>query len=289
VTSTIAAPTSSKPRPSITLLPLPLSTPATAHNDLESFLKYSSDVNLPKTTTTFMGTHYEYTVLASLRRLGFDLIRTGGRADKGIDLLGHWYLPGLPEDWPLRILVQCKALKKKAGPNIIRELEGAIVGARSVRWRDSEENDRVKIKKEDDEEDNEEKSTSIEAMSGRRSGRNIMSLLATPQEATKGVREAMSRSRLPMGYLKIGLNGSVEQLLWNRTAASQGLEGVSVVQRHVPKEVETEDELQTSTTLNMDDDTDTSEDEDTVPSKPKVMEQQIVLILKGQPWENILH
>jgi len=169
-------------------------------------------------------------------------------------------------------------LKKKAGPNVIRELEGAFAGARGVRWRDGEKSDVSKPKEHGSGEMDETVRTAGD------SGRKIMSLLATPQEATKGVREAMSSSRWPMGYLKIGLNGRVEQLLWNRAAAAQGLEGLGVVQRHVPM-VEQEHH-QTSDMLDSEDGGDGLEVADL--SKPKVMEQEIVLTSRGETWENPL-
>lgn len=72
------------------------------------------------------------------------LRRVGGKSDGGIDLLGWWWLPlcsadaVMPPDngskpWPdsdvlprrrLRVLAQCKAEKKKFGPNYVREMEG---------------------------------------------------------------------------------------------------------------------------------------------------------------------
>lgn len=69
------------------------------------------------------------------------LRRVGGKSDGGIDLLGWWWLPLCPADampqgdasqtYPdtsprrrLRVLAQCKAEKKKFGPNYVREMEG---------------------------------------------------------------------------------------------------------------------------------------------------------------------
>lgn len=72
------------------------------------------------------------------------LRRVGGKSDWGIDLLGWWWLPLCSADavmpagdaskkWPdsdilprrrLRVLAQCKAEKKKFGPNYVREMEG---------------------------------------------------------------------------------------------------------------------------------------------------------------------
>ena len=62
-----------------------------------------------------------------------------------------------------------------------------------------------------------------------------MALLATTREATKGVREAMSRSKWPMGFLTVDTDGSIRQFLWNHGAAQRGLEGIGVTLRHSPK------------------------------------------------------
>jgi hypothetical protein len=42
------------------------------------------------------------------------------------------------------------------------------------------------------------------------------------------VREAMGRSRWPMGYIFCDPDGKMLQMLWNRKAAEEGLEGVVV-------------------------------------------------------------
>jgi hypothetical protein len=263
-------------------LELPFSPP-TSHDSLSTFLIHASKTNLSSTTTTFVGTHYEYTAHAALRRLGLDLVRTGGRADKGIDLLGYWYLPGLPDGWPLRVLVQCKALKKKASPNVVRELEGAFAGARGVRWRDGE-GEVTTTKLEQDSEGQEARIKNEADVKEQASNRSVIILLATPQEATKGVREAMSQSRWPMAYLKMSLDGRVEQLLWNRRAADQGLEGISVVTRYIPKDAQSaagpvglqEDETEPE---------DPMEPKNTTVKKPKVMDQEVVMTWKSDVWE----
>lgn len=173
------------------------------HHDLPSFLNYAKRIGLSPTSTTYVGTYYEYTVQTTLRRLGFSLTRVGGRDDSGIDLLGTWHLPSNPH--PLRVLLQCKALKGKLGPNLVRELEGAFVGA-AAGWR----------------------------------GEGVLAFLVSPKSATKGVREAMGRSRWPMGWVMlengegVGM-GRVRQVLWNRTAANIGLEGITVTMRYGEK------------------------------------------------------
>lgn len=62
------------------------------------------------------------------------LIRVGGAGDKGVDLRGWWQPragqgPSTPREkkplaWP--VVVQCKAERRRLGPGIVRELEGAV-------------------------------------------------------------------------------------------------------------------------------------------------------------------
>ena len=171
------------------------------HHDLPSFLNYANRIGLSPTSTTYVGTYYEYTVQNALRRLGFSLTRIGGRDDSGVDLLGTWHLPSNPH--PLRVIVQCKALKGKLGPNLVRELEGAFIGA-PVGWR----------------------------------GAGVLAILVSPKSATKGVREAMGRCRWAMGWIMLEGGaftcgkGRVRQVLWNRAAAEVGLEGVEVTMKY---------------------------------------------------------
>ena len=183
--------------------------------------------------------------------------------------------------------MQCKALKKKASPNVVRELEGAFAGARGVRWRDGEGETATTTESESSES---EVVTVIETAahletrgdnSGQAANRSVIILLATPQEATKGVREAMSQSRWPMAYVKMSLDGRVEQLLWNRNAAAQGLEGVSVVTRYIPKDshpaagpIESQENEEEPVYM-----------EDIAIKKPKVMDQEVVMTWKGDVWE----
>ncbi|KAI4262035.1 MAG: hypothetical protein L6R42_002780 [Xanthoria sp. 1 TBL-2021] len=181
------------------------------HNSLQTFLTHAQSTNLSPTSTVYIGTYYEYLCLSTLRRLSFNLTRTGGRSDRGIDLLGHWTIPSLP--FPLRVLVQCKALKAKTGPETIRELEGMFAGA-PVGWR----------------------------------GENIVGVLCAKREATKGVREAVRRSAAPVIWIMVEDlgqgRGKVRQMLWNQTVSQLGAEGVGVGVRYLPgaegKEVEKE-------------------------------------------------
>jgi hypothetical protein len=164
------------------------------HHDLPSFVDYASQTGMDLKSTVYVGTHYEYTVQASLERLGMSLKRIGGRSDYGIDLVGTWSLPSVPR--PLKVLVQCKAFSGKGGqggPANIRELEGAFVGA-PPGWREP----------------------------------GVFGLHISPKSATKAVREALGRSRWPMGYLLCTSDGKIMQMLWNRRAAQEGLEGISV-------------------------------------------------------------
>ncbi|KFX87128.1 hypothetical protein V490_08517 [Pseudogymnoascus sp. VKM F-3557] len=161
------------------------------HHDLETYLAYASRSGLDSKSTVFVGTHYEYTVQEVLKRLGFSLQQTGGASDYGIDLLGEWKLPGVPLN--LRVLVQCKALAKKSGPNFVRELEGAFAGAPSG-WQ----------------------------------GNGVIGLLVSQKPATKGMREALARSRWPMGAITCTGEGRLVQMLWNNRANEEGLTGVGV-------------------------------------------------------------
>ena len=161
------------------------------HHDLSSFLEYASRIEMDPKSTTYVGTHYEYIVQATLDRFGMSLKRIGGKSDHGIDLLGTWPVPSAPQ--PLKVIIQCKALTRKVEPSQVRELEGAFVGA-PLGWR----------------------------------GTGVLGLLASQNAATKGVRDALGRSRWPMGYVLCGADGKILQMLWNRRAEQEGLEGIDV-------------------------------------------------------------
>jgi hypothetical protein len=164
------------------------------HTSLSKFLSYADSVNLSPISTVYRGTHYEYTVANALERLAFSLTRVGRASDLGIDLLGEWAVPSRPA--PLNVLIQCKAEAPK--PSMVRELEGAVVGA-PVRYR----------------------------------GEGTISILAAAKEATKGVRDAVGRSRLPMAYLNVTTEGRVRQFVWNHAAVECGLQGVGVALRYL--------------------------------------------------------
>jgi hypothetical protein len=163
------------------------------HNDLQSFLKFAEKNQLSPETTVYKGTLYEYTVMESLKQFGFHLHRTGKSNDKGIDLLGHWKLPGKP--YEIKVLLQCKV--SRGMPATIRELEGAYAGAPSE-WQ----------------------------------GDNVLALLATSKTLTKGVLEGVQRSQSSLGALHIELDGLTRQFIWNSVAGERGLAGVGVTAKY---------------------------------------------------------
>ncbi|CAL5868166.1 uncharacterized protein PFLUO_LOCUS2390 [Penicillium psychrofluorescens] len=172
-------------------------TPSTHHHDLPSFLSYAERISLPQTSTVYVGTHYEYTVLHKLRQCALTLHRVGGRDDAGIDLMGTWHLPERERELALRVVVQCKSLKTKLGPNLVRELEGALRNA-PVGWRTEQ----------------------------------TVGMLVSPREATKGVRDAMARSGYPLLWMMVERDGTMRQALWNARAELLGLGPLGVETRY---------------------------------------------------------
>lgn len=191
--------------------------PSTQHHNLATFLAHAERSGLDEKSTVFVGTHFEYTVASSLSRYGFSLRRVGGASDYGTDLLGVWTPP--TTSLTLRVIVQCKAGAQRAGPNLIRELEGAFVGA-PAGWRGS---------------------GGSGGDGAGRASRGVLGLLVSQQPATKGVRESLARSRWPMGYICCARDGRVRQMLWNGRAEDEGLEGLGVTMRY--KEGTDEQEL----------------------------------------------
>lgn len=185
--------TQTRPRSDLTpftrrLFKLPPTPPASPnHSDLSSFLHYANITRIPPSSTTYVGTHYEYTVQQSLRQQGLTLHRIGGRDDAGVDLVGTWHIP--QTEHPVRVFVQCKALRNKPGPNIVRELEGAFRSPQPVGWRTEQK----------------------------------VGILACTREATKGVRDAMSRSSSPLLFLMVQQDGTLQQALWNVEVVKLGL------------------------------------------------------------------
>ncbi|KAI1379416.1 hypothetical protein F4677DRAFT_442394 [Hypoxylon crocopeplum] len=175
--------------------------PSSEHHDGASYAAYAARIGLDLESKTYIGTRYEYIVSSALAPLGFSVKRVGGRSDYGIDLLGTWRVPSTPtvtstsNPEPLRVLLQCKVSSQntKIGPHHVRELEGAFVGA-PPGWR----------------------------------GPGVLGFLVAQKPATKGMRDALGRSRWPMGYVSCSQDGRLEQMLWNRRAEEEGLEGMGV-------------------------------------------------------------
>ncbi|KAI0478804.1 hypothetical protein GGR56DRAFT_672799 [Xylariaceae sp. FL0804] len=200
----------------------PATSAAGRHHDVASYAAYAARVGLDPASKTYVGTRYEYVVAAALRGvLGFGPVRrVGGRADRGIDLLGEWRVPSSsPLLRPLRVLVQCKAVSPRAassssssssevGPRHVRELEGAFAGA-PPGWRgggDSSEH-------------------------GNGNG-GVLGVYVTPRPATRGIRDALATSRWPMAFVCCSRDGLLTQVLWNRRAEEEGLAGLGVAVRH---------------------------------------------------------
>ncbi|KAE8352532.1 hypothetical protein BDV28DRAFT_135000 [Aspergillus coremiiformis] len=176
-------------------LPSPPPHPSSHHYDLPSFVAYANRTSLSAATTAYIGTHYEYTVQQTLRSSAFTLHRVGGRDDAGIDLVGTWHLPH--REHPIRVIVQCKSLKTKLSPNLVRELEGTFHQS-PVGWRTGDE----------------------------------VGVLVGPREATKGVRDALARSKYPLIWMMIERDGAMRQVLWNGRAEQLGLVGLGVEVRY---------------------------------------------------------
>ena len=165
------------------------------HYDLASFQAYADRTGLDPKSTVYVGTRYEYNVALALLKYGLSLKRVGRASDHGIDLLGTWRLPTRPDG--LKVLVQCKAGAQRVAPHLVRELEGAFVGA-PPGWR----------------------------------GSGVLGFLVSEKTATKGVRESLGRSRWPMGSVCCSSDGTVSQILWNRRAEEEGLDGMGVGMRY---------------------------------------------------------
>ncbi|KAK4081701.1 uncharacterized protein Triagg1_2442 [Trichoderma aggressivum f. europaeum] len=174
------------------------------HSDLESFLEDARRRGLDEKSPLFTGTRYEYLVAERLARYGFSLRRIGGASDFGVDLVGEWTVPSSPNPAikvttspSIKVLVQCKGGIQRVGPHMIRELEGSFAGA-PPGWR----------------------------------GQGVLGLLVAEKTATKGMRDALGRAGMPMGYFCCGgEDGVVRQMLWNQRAEEGGLEGVDVALR----------------------------------------------------------
>ncbi|KAI1611335.1 hypothetical protein EDD37DRAFT_440873 [Exophiala viscosa] len=192
---------SSAPRPSASLL-----DPTSPHHDLASFHAHARRTGLDPESTVYTGTSYEYLAQTTLRSHGFDLFRVGGRGDRGVDLIGLWHIPRVSKvsgHWKestnrdgktevetdtLRVMVQCKRMvgkRAKIGPNLVRELDGAVRGARLGALFDA-----LGLKGQDD--------TAEDETSG--AGPAIGVLVGT-KPATKGVLDTMRRSSRPLAWI----------------------------------------------------------------------------------------
>ncbi|PTU19591.1 hypothetical protein P175DRAFT_0418855, partial [Aspergillus ochraceoroseus IBT 24754] len=192
------------------LLPPPPNSPSASHSDLQSFLQYATRTNLPTASTLYQGTHYEYTVQKHLRRAGFNLYRIGGRDDAGIDLTGTWHAAGPVTSPAVRAVVQCKALKTKIGPSVVREVEGVAAAAAAAA-----------------------------AAQGR-----VVGVVVSPREATKGVRGALGRSTVPLVWMMMERDGRLRQVLWNaRVQEELGMAGLGVEVRYSIARGEKEEEV----------------------------------------------
>ena len=96
---------------------------------------HSTYRRLSQLSAVHKGTAFEHRALQLLHDHFSMLLRcVGGKSDGGIDLVGWWWLPVASQDGAprvetlprrrLRVLAQCKAEKKKFGPNYVREMEG---------------------------------------------------------------------------------------------------------------------------------------------------------------------
>lgn len=161
-----------------------------SHESMETFLSYAKKSGLDQNSTVYVGTLYEYLCLKALKRFGFALERVGGRGDEGVDLIGTWRLPS--EEMPLNAIVQCKALRLKAGPALVRELEGALA----------------------------------------RTKPGSVAVLCSQKSATKGVRDAIKNANVPLIWMQIvqddAQGAKVHQMLWNVPVQVMGARGLDV-------------------------------------------------------------
>ena len=230
----------------------PLATSATLFSQTEPTPVSSTHSNLPTLvpepclkapSSLHVGTSYEYLCARTLPLLGFtSLIRTGGRSDRGIDLLAHWTLPSgaqapsafdgkntfqsrkdiSAQNRVIKALIQCKAHARKPSPDMIRELEGAVSGA---------ENEKE----------------------------GVVGVLCAKREATAGVREAVRRCRRGVIWVMIedpneasesgvienekvdgvheGRVGRIKQILWNEKVGKMVGGSVGAGVRYIPDAV----------------------------------------------------
>lgn len=195
------------------------------------FVRYLSKAKTPSPTA--LGTAYEHLLTRTLRPLGISVTRIGGANDCGIDLVGTWNLPapisapGVPPRPPhhdangasnndiraqqprvVRIPVFIQAKRTTlCRPSLVREVEGAFPALGRALMIARAEDPAVEVPSapvtadgggvEDD-----------DVMYGPVSKevawhRGAIGVLATTAPATKGVREALGRSRVPLGFVQV--------------------------------------------------------------------------------------
>ena len=138
-----------------------------------------------------------------------------------------------PERRPIRVIVQCKAVRGGLRPRDVRELESTVENAAGFAFTGMELDGVNGMAEEMAEED------------GPAEG--VLGLLVSTAAATRGVREALVQSSWPVGFLKVteGVaeagasskvsferGATVQQFIWNRVASETWLRGVGVAVRH---------------------------------------------------------
>ncbi|EAL73363.1 hypothetical protein DDB_G0267820 [Dictyostelium discoideum AX4] len=94
--------------------------------DNEDFSNDITEIENEIVSSTYSkGKIYELKTIEILNEFGMEIIRSGGRDDKGIDFKGNW---NLPSNKILKIIGQCKNYSgKKVGPSVIREFESTFL------------------------------------------------------------------------------------------------------------------------------------------------------------------
>ena len=172
--------------------------PSSKDHDLTSFLKFAAANHSNPNTNVYKGTYYEYLVADKLKAYNFSLIHNGRTGDRGIDLIGHWTLPGHTRKTPreMDVIVQCKA--SRVGPEVIRGMEGMHNGA-PTGWR----------------------------------GEDVFRLLVAMGKTTEKIVEALRMSGRPMGYMQFTKEGKVKQFTWNQAAERVGLMGLATTLKYI--------------------------------------------------------
>ncbi|OAP58210.1 hypothetical protein AYL99_07300 [Fonsecaea erecta] len=272
--------------------------PFSPHSSLDSFHAHALRTGLSPSSTVYAGTTYEYLAQDTLRPYGFRLHRVGGRGDRGVDLAGIWEVPALSrsDGWKekekdkkkrdditttrhwrespgieelgdavdtlrLQVLVQCKRLAgrhARIGPNLVRELDGAVRATRSAALVNMVYSKATMEGSAKEDGDSGSSSEDEPRQSSLMVGPAIGVLVGT-RPATKGVVDSMSRSTRGLVWVMMeevtdqetgvggerhavsqpesiasaaNLRGRIKQILWNHAAREAGLEGVDVVKRY---------------------------------------------------------